>query len=92
MLGSDEPQEEDVELSPEEDAFLRREIDVVLASYRGRVPDEQLELMRLALLDGAREGRRAELVRAATPRDVDVSGEVARVGRVPAKPPAKSVG
>jgi hypothetical protein len=47
--------------------------------------------MRHALLDGAREGRRAELVRAATPRDVDVSGEVARVGCAPVKP-AKGVG
>jgi hypothetical protein len=92
MADRHELDDEESDLSPEEDRFLCREIDLVLASYRGRVPDEQLELMRHALLDGAREGRRRQLVRAATPREVDASGEVARVGRAAVKPPAEGVG
>lgn len=92
MVVRDEFDDDQPELSLEEDGFLSREVDLVLASYRGRVPDEQLELMRHALLNGAREGRRRQLVRAATPREVEASGEVARVGRAAVKPPAEGVG
>jgi hypothetical protein len=91
MLGLDD-HGEDLDLSPEEEAFLRREIDLVLVSFRERVPARELELMRHALLEGAREGKRAELVRAATPRDVEASGEVARVGRSSGRVPVKGVG
>ena len=65
-------------LSDEERAFVAREVEIVVAQIAASLSQEDLDLMRESLLNGALEARRAELVRAATPRSVDESGELLR--------------
>jgi hypothetical protein len=70
--------EEELLLSDEERAFVAREVEIVVSQFAASLSDEDLEVMRESLLRGVLEARRAELVRAATPRSVDESGEILR--------------
>ncbi len=65
-------------LSDEERAYLATEVEGVLARFADSLSAEDLAFMKDALLDSARDARRSTLVRAATPRAVDESGEVLR--------------
>ena len=77
-LLSDEHAEPSDALTEEERAYFASEVDGVLATFAGSLSDEDLAFMRETLLRSARDARRGELVRAATPRAVDESGEILR--------------
>jgi len=69
-------------LEEAERAFVEAEVDAVLAGYRGRLPAAELAWMREQLVGQLEDDRNfAELARAAYPREVDQSGEIARTRR-----------
>jgi hypothetical protein len=76
----------------ETDAFLQEILDEAMAPYRGRVPEEQLEMMRRVLKEEMREDATAmRLLSAARPRSVPHrSGDVPVESATPAEAEERS--
>jgi hypothetical protein len=71
-----------------EESFLQEILDEVMAPYRGRLPEEQLQMLRRVLEEEMREdAAAARLLSAARPRTVPQrSGEVPAESATPAEP------